>query len=475
MNLKSRFAFLAAAFGWSVPAAPDRLASRPAVFNMRLWFGVAAFLIIGTMGFVFALMLTSFLSTQMLRREAVVTRDFLESVVWAESSAHLVFSGEGIETNPQLESFVRHIQTTPDIVRANVYRMDGHIVWSTNKAMINQRFAVNHELDEAFRGVLGTEIGTVSADTKAEHAGLEMGAGKTFVEAYMPIRDRKGAVRGVVELYKIPNALNATIAQGQMMIWASVSCGMLVLFLSLFWIVRRGAALIQRQQAELGNMAALAALGQMASAIAHSLRNPLSGIRTSAELLRLESGSANEAATDIIGEVDRLDTYVRELLDYVRSEGQTAQTVDPLDVVREVLARLRPALTRASTAVTVTDDRPRPLMARVDPQLLAQACGNVITNAIEAMGPGGSLSITAAQAERHMTITIADTGPGIPLDIRRRVSEPFFTTKTRGLGLGLALSRQIMERFGGALDIGCADTGGAVVRLTLPVTQGDQS
>lgn len=55
MNLKSRFAFLAAAFGWPVPAAPDRLASRPAVFNMRLWFGVAAFLIIGTMGFVFAL------------------------------------------------------------------------------------------------------------------------------------------------------------------------------------------------------------------------------------------------------------------------------------------------------------------------------------------------------------------------------------------------------------------------------------
>lgn len=85
----------------------------------------------------------------------------------------------------------------------------------------------------------------------------------------------------------------------------------------------------------------------MASAIAHSLRNPLSGIRTSAELLRLESGSANEAATDIIGEVDRLDTYVRELLDYVRSDGQTAQTVDPLDVVREALVRLRPALTRA--------------------------------------------------------------------------------------------------------------------------------
>lgn len=468
MNLKSHLFRLLAALGWPLPAAAP---ARPAVFNMRLWFGIAAFVIIAAMGFVFALLLTSFLSSQMLRREAVVTRDFLESIVWAESSAATVFSGEGIETNEQLGSFVQHIQTTPDVVRANIYLKDGHIVWSTDKALINQRFAVNHELDEAFRGILGTEIGTVMSESKAEHANLDMGAREAFVEAYMPIRDRAGTVHGVVELYKIPNALNATIAKGQVMIWASVSCGMLVLFLSLFWIVQRGATLIQRQQAELGNMAALAALGQMAGAIAHSLRNPLSGIRTSAELLRLESGSAHEAAADIIGEVDRLDIYVRELLDYVRSDGQVTHIVDPLDVVRETLTRLRPALTRAAIDVTVTDAREGPARARVDPQLLAQACGNVITNAIEAMGRDGTLTITATQAGRSMTITIADTGPGIPPDIRRRVSEPFFTTKTRGLGLGLALSRQIMERFGGALAITAAETGGAAVALTLPVTQ----
>lgn len=470
MKLKSRLFRLLAALGWSVPAEPAPTV-RPAMFNMRLWFGVAAFSIIAAMGFVFAFLLTGFLSTQMLRREAVVTRDFLESVVWAEASARLVFLGSGIDTNPHLASFVQHIQTTPDIVRANLYAKDGTIVWSTDQAMISRRFAVNHELDAAFKGILGTEIGTVSGETKAEHVNLAMGARETFVEAYMPIRDRSGNVHGVVELYKIPNALNATIAQGQMMIWVSVSCGMLLLFLSLFWIVRRGATLIQRQQAELGNMAALAALGQMASAIAHSLRNPLSGIRTSAELLRLDPGVPHEAANDIIGEVDRLDAYVRELLDYVRSDGQMAQAVDPLDVLRETLTRLRPALTRSATQVTVTDARDRPTQARVDPQLLAQACGNVITNAIEAMGHGGTLAITASHVGRTSAITIADTGPGIPPDLRRRVSEPFFTTKTRGLGLGLALSRQIMERFGGALDITCAETGGAAVRLTLPATQ----
>ena len=470
MDLKLRLSRLLAELGWSTAATTPL---RPAMFNMRLWFGVAAFAIISALGFVFALQLTSFLSTQMLRREAVVTRDFLESIVWAEASAQTVFSGEGIQTNPQLASFVQHIQTTPDVVRTNIYAKSGHIVWSTDHALINQRFAVNHELDAAFRGILGTEIGTVMSESKAEHVNLEMGAREAFVEAYIPIRDRAGTVHGVVELYKIPNALNATIAQGRMMIWASLLCGMLVLFLSLFWIVQRGAVLIQRQQTELGDMAALAALGQMASAIAHSLRNPLSGIRTSAELLRLESGVAHEAATDIIGEVDRLDTYVRELLDYVRSDGQTTQAVDPLDVLRETLTRLRPSLTRCAIHVTVTDTRDRPSMAQVDPPLLAQACGNVITNAIEAMGRDGTLTITASQAGQRMTITIADTGPGIPADLRRRVSQPFYTTKTRGLGL--ALSRQIMERFGGALDIASAETGGAAVRLTLPALQGPVS
>lgn len=326
MHLPSPILRLFAALGWSLPdpglsawAAPRQQRTR---FNLRLWFGLAGFIVIATMGSLFALMLTSFISDQMLRREAVVTRDFLESVIWAEESGQAVFRPNIVDTNPHLASFVQHIRTMSDVVRANVYAGGGLIVWSTDPTMIGRRFKTNHELEQAFRGELVTEIGVLSADGKAEHVNLSASVPGIFIEAYMPIRSRGGTVLGVIELYKIPNALNATIREGQRMIWISVAVGMLLLYLSLFWIVRRGAHLIQRQQVELGHMAALAALGQMASAIAHSLRNPLSGIRTSAELLQADPSGAPQSASDIIGEVDRLDSYVRELLAYTRSDAQ---------------------------------------------------------------------------------------------------------------------------------------------------------
>ncbi len=105
-----------------------------------------------------------------------------------------------------------------------------------------------------------------------------------------------------------------------------------------------------------------------------------------------------------------------------------------------------------------------------DPQLLSQALGNVITNAVEAMGHGGGLAVVLARSGRFVGMTITDSGPGIPQDVRDRVADAFFTTKTRGLGLGLALSRQILERFGGTLEIAPPPpAGGASVRLTLPI------
>ena len=443
----------------------------PSMFNLRLWFGVTAFAIIAAMGVAFGIMLSRFINDSMLERDAVVTRDFLESIIRAERSTDAVFVGTP-QVNPHLTSFTQHIMTIPDVLRANLYARGGLILWSTDAALIGRTFQDNHELDAAFRGELVTEIGTLAEDAKSEHVNLTVTGGQRFIEAYMPIRDSLGRVLAVVELYKVPSALNATIHDGQVMIWSLVLSGMLLLFLSLFWIVRRGARLIERQQAELGRMEALAALGQMASAIAHSMRNPLSGIRGSAELLRLEHEDAGEAADDIIGQVDRMDLYVRDLLDYARAKDQAPQRVDPSDVLQATLSRLRPILTQQQVAVSLRDERPAPSVVLVDPQLLSQALGNVVTNAIEAMGPGGSLVLELARAGNFVNVTVTDSGPGIPAEVRAHVTEAFFTTKTRGLGLGLALARQIVERFGGRLDIPPPrEGGGATIRLSLPMAR----
>jgi two-component system sensor histidine kinase HydH len=210
----------------------------------------------------------------------------------------------------------------------------------------------------------------------------------------------------------------------------------------------------------------------MASAVAHSLRNPLSGIRSSAELLRLEYPAIKPVPDEIIGEVDRLDQCVRELMDYARSDAVSVQRVEPLDVVRDAVARQRVALDRARVVVTIDDQRRTRRPVDVDPPMLGQAMASIITNAIEASSDGGRLHIVLSEPDsRHAMISFTDSGSGIPANLLSRISEPFFTTKIHGLGLGLALARRIVERFNGTLDILSSEQGGALLRIKLAVAR----
>ena len=457
-----RLAELGAGFGWPRHQAGET----PRPFNLRLWFALAGAGVILAMGVAFALLMQDFVSDRMLRREAEVTREFLESIIRAEDSATL-FERGGVERNPQLASFAHHIRTMPDVLRANIYARDRSILWSTDTAIIGRRFDGNRELEAAFGGQLETEIGRIDSDAKQEHEALQAGAGGLFIEAYIPIRAGT-QVAGVVELYKVPNALDAMLRDGQRIIWASTAVGALLLFATLYGIVGRGARLIEGQQTALARMETLAAVGQMAGAIAHSLRNPMAGIRSSAELLRLEQPGVSTLPDDIIAQIDRMDGHVRELLDYARADTPRTQPLDVAMVVGEVLERLAGPLARAGVAVVREDRREAAGRLPLDPRLLAQAIETVVTNAAEAMPTGGRLVVRLEGGRDGTRLAFADTGPGIPAAVLPRVSEPFFTTKTRGLGLGLSIARRIVERFGGRLEIASTEGAGTTVRMHLP-------
>lgn len=437
-------------------------------FNIRLWFALASFGVILSIGIAFALLMTGFVSSRMLQREAEVTREFLESVIRAEQSAQDLFSGGDPATNTALASFAGHLRSMPDVLRANIYGKDRRILWSTDAALIGQRFGANPELEEAFGGALVTEFGTLSADSKAEHVALGTDAAGHFIEAYIPI-GTPSDVQGVVELYKVPAALEIMIREGQRIIWLSAAVGALILFATLYGIVRRGAIQIERQQVELGRMEALAAVGQMASAVAHSLRNPLANIRSSAEVMRQDPTDADQGTADIIGEVDRLDQCVRELLNYARAEPAARQNIDPRELVEDCVAKQLSQLSRAKVTAEIDDRRMRRTPVAVDPSLFAQALTSIITNAVEAMPQGGRVSILLLDGPNAggSTINVTDNGPGMAPGVLSRVSEPFFTTKTRGLGLGLALARRIVERFGGRLAIDSSEGKGTSVRIEM--------
>lgn len=435
-------------------------------FNLRVWFAVAGFAVIALLTVAFALAMSSFLTKTMLDREVAVTQEFLQSILASEGYGERGFANS-INPSKSLTAVADHVRAMPEILRANLYSLDRLIVWSTDAALIGRHFDNNPELEQALAGHLVSEVGVLGNDDKPEHIALMADVTGHFIEAYMPMWHGTELI-GVVELYKIPTSLEVTIGHGRRIIEGSAAIGGLIVFGTLYWIVRRGALQIQRQQAELGRMEGLAAVGQMASAIAHSLRNPLAGIRSSAELLRLEHPITKPAPDEIIGEVDRLDEYVRELMEYARNDAMSFQTVDPIDVVRGTVSRQRAALERARVEVTIDDQRRVHRLVEVDPPMLGQAMTSIVTNAIEASANGGRLHIALSDPDnRHTQICFADSGSGIPAALLPRISEPFFTTKARGLGLGLALARRIVERFNGSLDIVRSEQGGAIMRISL--------
>jgi two-component system sensor histidine kinase HydH len=438
---------------------------QPAAFNLRLRFGLAAFGVIALLTALFAVLLSQFMSQVMLEREVAVTRELLQNIVQSHQLDAESFRPHQIEAT-DLAYFVDDIRDLPEILRANIYATDKSVLWSTDAAIISQHFDDNDELDEALTGRTVSQIVSTAGDIKTEHVALAAAKLGYYIEAYIPLQ-AAGSVIAVVEIYKLPATLDAVLRRGTRIVWTDLTIGALVLFGTLYTIVDRAARLIQRQQTEISHMEALAALGQMAGAIAHNLRNPMAGIRSSAELLKLEVPAASDMAGDIIGEVDYLERCVRQLLEFTRTDAVAPQPVDPLMLVNDILSQQRRSLARDAIAVTVEDERQTPRQVQVDPLLIGQAMTSVIVNAREAMATGGTLLVQLQDHGPRLCITYTDSGPGVPPEMLARIGEPFFTTKTRGLGLGLVLARRIVERFGGSLRIDNAGDRGARVQIEL--------
>ncbi|HEX4568146.1 MAG TPA: ATP-binding protein, partial [Vicinamibacterales bacterium] len=232
----------------------------------------------------------------------------------------------------------------------------------------------------------------------------------------------------------------------------------------------------------------LAALGEMAAAIAHEVKNPLAGIEVMAGILKRqlpESQDAQNILADIIKEAKMANVIVQEVLAFVRPIRLELEDVSLSDVISDAIAMAESHDKRGGAQVAV--DLPeslRPIQG--DPHQLRQIFTNLLTNAFEAMNGGGNVSIAAVAVEGDedsgpdhgagptIVVTVTDNGPGIPVDVMDRIFSPFFTTKPQGSGLGLAIVRKIVDAHDGRIDVGERPGGGTVFRVTLPVRNPQQ-
>lgn len=447
---------------------PENAGTPRKEFDLRVWFVVvslAAILLINTLT---AFLLSRYVAQSFINREGEVAREFLDSIVSAEDSASHLFDTPA--PSPELQSFANHVRKLPGMIRAVIYSPDSYIRFSTDEKMIGLQFADNDELKEAFEGRIIASMEEAEESTKTEHVAFNLPQGEEVIEAYIPVRGTDGKVVAVVEFYSKPDALKAIISRVTLTIWVSAMLGGLLLFAALYYAVARSSRIIDRQKHELADMAALAALGQMARAVAHSLRNPLAGIRSSTELLKMQKGDAVEpAATDILGEVDRMNQHVHELLNYSRSDLGSAQPVELGPVLRDLLQKSEPRFARQGIRIDFDERSGEGLKAVLDPPMFNQALASVISNALEAMPQGGTLSVVLRRnAVGAVELLIGDTGRGIPADVLKQLPSPFLTTKTRGLGLGLALADRIIRSFGGSLSLSSIPGKGTTVAMSFP-------
>jgi signal transduction histidine kinase len=220
----------------------------------------------------------------------------------------------------------------------------------------------------------------------------------------------------------------------------------------------------------------MGAIGKLAGHIAHELNNPLTGLRSLSQVLIQETTPGEALHSDLI-EIEkaslRSQRIIKNLLEFSHSESQPQSLVTVDEIVEKTLPLLKTALRSHRFQLKLQS---KEALVEVEPHLLQQVVFNLVNNACQAMKEPGTLSISTQVANgnpRTVELKIGDTGPGIPPDIQDKIFEAFFTTKKEGIGtgLGLSLSKSVIERFGGKIHFDSSPATGTTFFINLPIRE----
>jgi signal transduction histidine kinase len=300
--------------------------------------------------------------------------------------------------------------------------------------------------------------------------------------------DNNRDLLGVFETHRGTASIVQAVAEARAVVLIGALGGGLLLYLALFAIVRRAAQQIEEQkvnlvkiQSQLVASQRMAAVGEMAAAVAHGIGNPLSSIRAAAQVALLEAEAQTKAGADgkmtetlqsIMRQVDRVQKRMQGLLNFAKPLEPHAVPLEVNEVLRDVAETLRPRFNNAEVMAHLELDESLPKVFS-DAGHLEQVFMGLITNALEATPRGGRVTVrTRAVGNsgdgRGVRVFIEDTGEGIPVENRDRVFEPFFTTKPHGTGIGLPLAKKFVERNGGSIKICDVTPPGTRIEVTLP-------
>jgi signal transduction histidine kinase len=214
----------------------------------------------------------------------------------------------------------------------------------------------------------------------------------------------------------------------------------------------------------------LAAIGKLAGTVGHELRNPLGVISNSIYYLTLKLPAVDEKIKKhlkiIQEESAAANKIISDLLDFARSKPDESCMVDIPGLLKETLERVQKP---KNIKITTSFEKELP-GTRLDPRKMQQAFQNIIVNAFQAMPDGGGLEISAKLDKDMITIAFKDTGVGISKENLQKLFEPLFSTKVKGIGLGLVITKEIVENYKGKVEVESVAGAGSTFTIILPIT-----
>lgn len=461
--------------------------------NLITRFALYSFLCIGIMTVALWILFSNYITSQILAREWELTAKMMRADVAQMMEEYDFTAKDRKSVGHKFEALLKHVTLIPDIIRFKVYNAQGVIIWSDDKRLVGKSFADN---DELRRAIAGDVVADMSHLDKQENV-YDQNYTKSAIEVYVPIYSqptgtRPGDLLGVVEIYKRPDTLLRDIRRARWVVLLGALGGGLLLYLSLFAIVRQAGRKIDEQQENLLKMQSelvasqrMAAVGEMAAAVAHGIGNPLSSIRAAAQVALLDAaadadpGQTGKTAAnlrDIMEQVDRVQKRMQGLLNFAKPMEPHLVKVEVNTLLGEVVQTLRPRFSETAVAPNMDFGTNLPTVS-VDANQAEQIFMGLITNALEATPKGGTVTIRTRVepvngAPPRVVVSVEDTGDGIPSENRHKIFEPFFTTKSHGTGIGLPLAKKFVERNGGVIQISDSLSGGAKIDVSFPAGYG---
>jgi signal transduction histidine kinase len=310
--------------------------------------------------------------------------------------------------------------------------------------------------------VRGLAWGLAGVGGSAAFAGVFLGYGvargitKSVQQLQVRVRDAAGKLGGDVPAVELDGTGDLGDLDAQMQ--------------TLVRNVERVVETLHEREREVLRAEQLAAVGQLAAGLAHEIRNPLTSIKMLVQMGRELDAAGGLPADDLAvieREIRRVERSLQTFLDFARPPRPEKRPVDVGQAASETLELVRGRATKQGVAL-VYHAAPVPVVVNADVGQVRQVLVNLALNALDAMPAGGSLDLTVREDAGHAEVTVRDTGPGLAADVRAKLFRPFVSTKETGLGLGLVISKRIVEDHGGTIAAGDRTGGGAEFTVRLP-------